>query len=561
MNMLRSVRPQVLIWTILPLIALLVIVAFGSIALHEDHMRMMVAESDAHLTDVGAAQVAGQVQRLASVLQTVLPAATTGAGSPALDASLLRDLDLGVALFDGDRRVAATGALATSMADDQRAALADARQRPDGLAVRRVSGTDGLLLAVAGADGRLVALGAVSAAGMDVQGVLDGLLPGAHASAWIAGPDGAVYSAGAAVSGVDLAGPAAGHHGEAPRSVFRRDAASGGEHVTAYAPIGVADWMLVLDEPLQDVLVPVLRYTLLAPLLVLLAAVLSLVVVYLGARLVVRPLQVLGDRSSRLAWGDFDAISQPVGGIAAIRDLQTTLGEMAGRIRGYQAAMQDYIASLTQAQEDERRRLARELHDDTAQNLIALAQRVTLVQLALEDAQQAGDTTRLQQAAQQVHELSGMVNQALANVREILQALRPAALDEVGLATALETLAARATSQTLRVTMEVAGAPRRLAADKELSLYRLAQEGLNNVARHAQASQAVLRLEFAPSAVTLTIRDNGVGFHAPHAPSDLAREGHYGLLGMHERALLLGGHLTISSAPGAGATLTVVVPG
>jgi signal transduction histidine kinase len=118
------------------------------------------------------------------------------------------------------------------------------------------------------------------------------------------------------------------------------------------------------------------------------------------------------------------------------------------------------------------------------------------------------------------------------------------------------------TSQTLHIPVifQVSGYERRLSPEVELAFYRIGQEGLNNVARHAQASHADLRLAFDAHATTLSIHDDGRGFTVPDSPAVMADNGHFGLLGIQERAELMGARLLIESATGEGTTLTVSLP-
>jgi signal transduction histidine kinase len=112
----------------------------------------------------------------------------------------------------------------------------------------------------------------------------------------------------------------------------------------------------------------------------------------------------------------------------------------------------------------------------------------------------------------------------------------------------------------LAVQFESAGQPRRLEPEIELALYRIAQEALSNVVRHSGARDADVTLTFKPQTVTLAVRDDGRGFAVPESPAEMAPQGHYGLLGIHERAELIGSQLTIEAAPGRGTRLQVVVP-
>jgi signal transduction histidine kinase len=144
----------------------------------------------------------------------------------------------------------------------------------------------------------------------------------------------------------------------------------------------------------------------------------------------------------------------------------------------------------------------------------------------------------------------------------VTRALRPIYLEDLGLATAFEMLAQETTRNTgLPVDFRRIGAERRLNPTTELALYRIVQEALNNTARHADASQAIISLAFSPEQVDLEITDDGKGFEVPKSPAEFAPGGHFGLLGMFERAELIGADLKIQSTPGKGARLAVHLPG
>jgi signal transduction histidine kinase len=353
----------------------------------------------------------------------------------------------------------------------------------------------------------------------------------------------------------------AGHTGLA---VALQDASPGatlchapdGERMTlAYAPVdfGRVGWRVLIEEPWREVIGPVLRYSQFMPLVAALAVIVSLLTLYYGVRSIVQPLQALGQEAERVAWGDFEATSTPVGGVEEIEDLRRTLDQMAKRIQGYQGGMHDYIAAINQGQEEERKRLARELHDETAQALIALGQRVEMAQKLL--------IADPQRAAERLSRVRAMLAETVEGVRRFSRDLRPIYLEDLGFMPALEMLVRQADQEeALLVHLTTIGQVRRLPSDLELAAYRIVQEALNNVIQHARASQAWVEVRFEVEHLVLSVRDDGQGFDAPDLPDVLARQGHFGLMGIQERALLYSGHLTIRAAPGEGTEIAVRLP-
>jgi len=216
-------------------------------------------------------------------------------------------------------------------------------------------------------------------------------------------------------------------------------------------------------------------------------------------------------------------------------------------VQAAQEGLHDYIGAITSAQEEERTRLARELHDDTIQAVIALKQRVQLAQKLVKD----------QNGKQSLKNLEDLAEQTIENLRRLTRALRPIYLEDLGLVTALEMLA-REIGQTndLHVDFFKSGQERRLPSEVELSLYRIAQEALNNVLHHAKAKFATLSI-FFDDEIKLQVKDDGIGFAVPKSPTDFAPAGHFGLLGMRERADLIGGILEVKSEAGEGTSLSV----
>jgi two-component system sensor histidine kinase UhpB len=200
---------------------------------------------------------------------------------------------------------------------------------------------------------------------------------------------------------------------------------------------------------------------------------------------------------------------------------------------------------VLRAQEEERRRLARDLHDEVNQALTAILLRLqALSQAAPPD------------LADELGEVKKLVNQAMSELLQLARQLRPTALDDHGLLPALATHVRRFASQTgIEADLRTSGEASALAPDQEIAVYRVAQEALANIARHAEASRVEVDLDAAAAGgLELRVRDDGRGFDA-----DLDARG-LGLDGMAERARLVGGELVIESRPGAGTELVMRVP-
>jgi signal transduction histidine kinase len=295
---------------------------------------------------------------------------------------------------------------------------------------------------------------------------------------------------------------------------------------------------------------PILELTLVAPLVLIPPLLFAIAALWFVARQIILPLQKLESQAVDLAWGKYETIMEPVGGIPEVQHLQMELVDMSQKLKTAQDGLHDYIGAITSAQEDERNRLARELHDDTIQAVIALKQRVHIVK----------KSTKAQKEHDALSELETLASETIENLRRLTRALRPIYLEDLGLVTALEMLA-RETSEnhSLVVDFRRTGDERRLPHEVELSLYRIMQEALNNAAKHSHATKAWLNISFKSSEIQMEVSDNGGGFTVPISPTEFAPNGHFGLLGMHERADLIGAKLEIESALGEGTKLMVLL--
>jgi signal transduction histidine kinase len=222
-----------------------------------------------------------------------------------------------------------------------------------------------------------------------------------------------------------------------------------------------------------------------------------------------------------------------------VQERESTLGELLHQVVG--------------AQEAERQRIARELHDATGQSLTAIALGLRGVETRL-----AADHSGL---VEQIRELKTFGTNALGELRQIIADLRPSHLDDLGLVSALQWYVQEFEKRrAISTEFVVQGQRTRLPAEYEIVLFRIIQEALTNIAKHARATQAEVRLEFYLAQIAVTISDNGRGFDPKAALYGKRPHSGWGLLGIQERALLLGGQCEFDSQPGQGTRVRVKVP-
>lgn len=252
-------------------------------------------------------------------------------------------------------------------------------------------------------------------------------------------------------------------------------------------------------------------------------------------------LALVGSLSTVLAWR-----------VEREAELRRQAEEVSAELLASKERLQFYLHQVTRAQEEERQRIARELHDDTAQALVLLCRGLD----ALTD--QGGSLSPA--AVSRLEELRRLADSTLESVRRFSRDLRPPVLDDLGLMPAIEWLLSDLSRRQGTLTqLEVEGTPRRLLPDAELALFRIVQEALRNVEKHAAASKVMVKVAFNEGHVRVSVSDDGKGFRGPLTLQDMAVRGKLGLLGMQERAQLLGGKLALHSQPGEGTSVTVEI--
>lgn len=239
----------------------------------------------------------------------------------------------------------------------------------------------------------------------------------------------------------------------------------------------------------------------------------------------------------------------------ALRDpvidrMAETLNRMLDAVQSYNRQVKALSRQVLAAQEAERLRIARELHDETAQAL-------TYMLMQLKVAQRSESSQHVKDTLEELHQLT---LKTLEDIRRLALELRPAALDDLGLVAALEAhIADYGKRLGIPVSFQTAGMEERLAREVEVVVYRVVQEALTNIAKYAKASQVEVELKRdAGSGLSLRVKDDGKGFDLARLKN--SRERGLGLFGMEERVSLVGGRIQWQSAPGQGTEVSVWIP-
>jgi signal transduction histidine kinase len=351
------------------------------------------------------------------------------------------------------------------------------------------------------------------------------------------------------------------------------------QHLT-FAAVGSGPWGLVLRQPTREALTTqgALPWYVVVALLLAQCA-LAGVFAWGAARSVTAPVALLTDHAERIAAGDLawpipSVGSDEVGRLGAslekmrgslgaliasvaeanqelerrVQERTRELAEANVQLREREEARSQLLRKVITAQEDERKRIARELHDETTQDLAVLAMGID----AARDAYRSGKEPRLD-------EVKALAVRTLEDVHRLILDLRPSVLDDLGLLSAIRWYADRAlVTRGVSVRCEFGELPR-LSPEMETALFRMCQETLSNVARHAQASAVLIQVGVERGQVVVDVEDDGRGFDESAVADGDGRK-HWGLMGIRERAEILGGAATVESEPGQGTHVVVRVP-
>jgi len=326
----------------------------------------------------------------------------------------------------------------------------------------------------------------------------------------------------------------------------------GEKMASAEALVNSSGWRVVVTEPWDVITAAPRRYTLLVVALVVAALVLFLFLSLTATRRITEPVQKLSASTQLLASGERMPDMEP-SNILEIENLRAAFVKMARQISSYRDGLRHYVEAITRSQEEERLRIAHELHDDTIQNLLAVYRHMELLNTLETD----------EHKRKQLSTLHEMIGQTLQGIRLISQDLRPMMLEDLGFVPAMQMLlrqAHRGRGAVPDVRLVVDGEVHTLPPDVELVLYRVVQEALNNVRRHARATSVQVEIKYQPNRVRVVITDDGQGFEVPTSFAELVQSGHLGLMGIQERIWSVNGTLKVESIPEQGTTITITVP-
>ncbi len=335
--------------------------------------------------------------------------------------------------------------------------------------------------------------------------------------------------------------------------------AGGGERLGVFSPIqsDVAHWAVIVTNPTPRAYAQTLLTQGIIVLLLASGVILALAVTF--GEFTARPLRTLAARAASMQEGNFSVNIEPVGG-GEVRTLSTALADMGDQLsnqmhglenneqnRARQATqMRDLLRRTLRLQEDERRRIAGDIHD-------AVSPLITGALYQARALQMTNGSTLPEAREETLDSVNKLLEQASVELHGVIFDLRPPDLDDIGVVAAIEVYVQTIERTGLICRLEVVNEPGVLTPEVRLGIYRIVQEALHNVVRHASADEAVVRMESTGALLRVTIKDNGAGFD----PQTSVRPTSLGLLSMRERAAAIGASFTIVSKPGGGTAIVI----
>lgn len=259
----------------------------------------------------------------------------------------------------------------------------------------------------------------------------------------------------------------------------------------------------------------------------------------------------LGEKKSTSTYSDEEAdLLMTMANEAAVA---VENARMLDTLKSQQLQVEQLLAQVVLAQEEERNRISIDLHDSVAQWLVATSYGIQTFREAL-------STKEVDKARSELGDMESIIGKSLKELRRVVVGLRPPALDELGLTHALRQSLEDLKNEGMDCKFSQEGTPVRLPSSMEIGVYRVVQEALTNIHRHANATKVSLRLQYQTDRLLVEIRDNGQGFDLSQTLTSAISVGHLGLLGMQQRAEMLGGNIKIRTNEGKGTTITLSLP-
>jgi len=559
-----NLNTQVFFFVVLPVSILFLVITFGSIQLHQDAMRNLVGERDLRTVRSSSKALNEQLDHRLYSIRSVANRLEDGVQPIRVleyPDDLWNDFDIGMAVISADGELLSHygDAAILEKAEQQFSSLTtglstNAEPRPEFSIPFQVR-EDGeyyvsIFFPVTSQEVKII--GVASIFSLAQQTLADIIPYDNQGLVLLVGEGGEIlYKNGKLPLAENIfqhAGVSEALNGESGTTYFD---INNNEHVVAFSPIAPTSWALVIEEPWHEVASPLLRYSETGSLVLVPVVIFALFALWFGTRSIIQPLAGLQEQAKSFSQGDQEAFIQSVGGINEIQTLQGVFKDMAERVISSQQVLKKYLGLITNSQEEERKRLARELHDETLQSLIALNQHIMM----------AKRNASVGTVIEELDEIEKMLTQTMTELRRLTRALRPIYLEDLGLVAALEMLALETSDSSLiPILFSTTGEERRLPDPTEIAIFRITQEALNNITRHSEATQAEVQLSYGEKMVELRISDDGKGFVLPESPTQLSNQEHFGLVGIFERSELIGARSKIQSKINQGTLIQINIP-